>query len=122
MRFLLDQSTDARLVAYLRRLGHDAIRVGRDLPSGLTDLDVLAQAAMSEHVLITDDRDFGELVFRHRQPHTGVIYLRLGPDADLPFKIERLEHVLTHHVGELRHFLVVTRHNVRIRTAGDDTR
>ena len=49
MRFLLDQSVDARLVAYLIALGHDALRVGRDYPSGLPDDQVLAIARQGAH-------------------------------------------------------------------------
>src|SRR5581483_6100263 len=45
---------------------------------GLPDTQVLAIAYPEGRVPITDDRDVGELVFRHRQPHAGVIFLRLG--------------------------------------------
>jgi predicted nuclease of predicted toxin-antitoxin system len=119
MRFLLDQSTDARLLAYLHREGHDALRVGRDLPPGLADTDVLAQAAATGRILVTDDRDFGELVFRRRQRHVGVIYLRLGPGADLSLKTERLGYVLAHNANQLDQFLVVTRHDVRVRAQAE---
>jgi predicted nuclease of predicted toxin-antitoxin system len=115
MRFLLDQSSDARLVPYLRRLGHDATRVGADYLSGLSDRQVLSLAQAEGRILITDDRDFGELVFRLRQPHTGVIFLRLGDYADLSTKIERVAHVLTHYPDQCDHFLVVTRTSVRVR-------
>lgn len=117
MRFLLDQSSDARLVPYLQSLGHDAIRVGRDHPPGLPDVEVLRLAQAEERVLITDDRDFGELVFRHRQAHTGVIYLRLGAYVPLPTVIERLDHVLLDYAEQLDQFLVVTPDRVRVRHA-----
>ena len=113
MRFLLDQSTDARLLGYLRGQGHDALRVGTDVPAGLPDTEVMARAAAADRILITDDRDFGELVVRRRQPHAGVIYLRLGPDADLPVKTERLGYVLARYADQLDQFLVVTRRDVR---------
>ncbi len=63
MKFLLDQSTDARLLPYLRDLGHDATRIGSDYPSGLSDEEVLAIAREEGRILITDDRDFGELIY-----------------------------------------------------------
>ena len=116
MRFLLDQSADARLIAVLHHRGHDAIRVGRELPPGLPDTDVLAFAVQANRILITDDRDFGELVFRRLKPHTGVIYLRLGPDATLPIMTARLGYVLDHYADQLDEFLVVTRHEVRVRS------
>jgi predicted nuclease of predicted toxin-antitoxin system len=115
MRFLLDQSTDARLVQFLRERGHDATRIASDYPAGLTDRAVLTLAHAEQRILITDDRDFGELVFRLQQPHAGVIFLRLGEEADLATKIARLDCVLTHYADRLDQFLVVTPHRVRIR-------
>jgi predicted nuclease of predicted toxin-antitoxin system len=115
MRFLLDQSSDARLVLHLQAHGHDATRIGRDHPGGLSDAQVLAIAHAERRILITDDRDFGELVFRLRQSHAGVIFLRLGAYADLPTRVERLDHVLTHYADEMGEFLVVSRRNIRVR-------
>ena len=115
MKFLLDQSTDARLIAYLRTHGHDATRIAKEHPAGLPDVQVLAIAHAEGRILVTDDRDFGELVFRLRQPHSGVIYLRLGEYSELETKIERLEHVLARYGDQLDHFLFVTRRGIRIR-------
>jgi predicted nuclease of predicted toxin-antitoxin system len=115
MRFLLDQSTDARLVQYLREHGHDVTRIGSEYPEGLADAQVLAIGHAERRIVITDDRDFGELVSRHRQPHAGVIYLRLGPLADLALRIKRLADVLQRHAGQLDQFLVVGRESVRVR-------
>jgi predicted nuclease of predicted toxin-antitoxin system len=114
MNFLLDQSVDARLVAWLTARGHDAKRIGRDYPHGLPDREVLAIAQRESRILITDDRDFGELVFRHRQPHTGIIYLRLA-SYSLALTTARLEEVLTNHASWLDRFLVVTPASVRER-------
>lgn len=115
MKFLLDQSTDARLIAYLRSQGHDATRIAADYPSGLPDTEVLAIAVREGRILITDDRDFGELVFVQRQPHTGVIYLRLGEYADLATKTARLAFVLDRYAEQLDQFVVVTLREVRVR-------
>jgi predicted nuclease of predicted toxin-antitoxin system len=113
MRFLLDQSTDARLGVYLRSLGHDATRIGAEHPAGLPDMTVLAIAKREGRILITDDRDFGDLVVRSQQPHAGIIYLRLGPYAELTVKIDRLDYVLAHYATQLDQLLVVTLHRVR---------
>ncbi len=115
MRFLLDESADARLLPYLRGQGHDVTRLVTDYPAGLADPRVLAIAVAEQRILITDDRDFGELVFRRRQPHAGVIYFRLGEYAELSTKVERLDHVLTYYADQLDQFLVVTEHRVRVR-------
>jgi predicted nuclease of predicted toxin-antitoxin system len=116
VRFLLDQSADARLVGELQARGHDATRVGRDYPGGLRDDEVLRLAVREDRILVTDDRDFGELVFKRGHSHRGVIFLRLGEHADLTVKRERLEYVLDHVADRLDQFLVVTRHRVRTRS------
>jgi predicted nuclease of predicted toxin-antitoxin system len=114
MKFLLDQSTDARLIIHLKHLGHDVTRIGSHYPSGLSDQDVLALAKQKKRILITDDRDFGELVFRLKLPHAGVIFLRLGTYAPLDLKIARLSFVLTQYSTKLDQFLVVTKDTVRV--------
>jgi len=114
MKFLLDQSTDARLIGWLTDHGHDAIRIGREYPPGLSDREVLAIAKREGRILITDDRDFGELVFRHRYPHRGVIYLRLA-SYSFALTTARLEEVLTKYADRLNRFLVVTPASVRAR-------
>jgi predicted nuclease of predicted toxin-antitoxin system len=114
MKFLLDQSTDARLIPFLKTLGHDVTRIGSHYPPGLPDQEVLPLAKQKQRILITDDRDFGELVFRLQQPHAGVIFLRLGTYAPLSLKSERLSYVLTNYSDQLDQFLVVTKDTVRI--------
>ena len=115
MRFLLDENADARLIVYLQASGHDAVRLVTNYPAGLADRDVLAIARAEGRILVTNDRDFGELVFRYRQPHAGVVLFRLGDYAELATKIERLEHVLRYHSERLDQFLVVTVRDVRVR-------
>lgn len=66
MKFLVDESADARLIVRLRALGHDVTSVARDHRRGLPDHHVLSIAHAEGRILITDDRDFGELVFSLR--------------------------------------------------------
>src|SRR3990172_7639619 len=113
MRFLVDESSDARLAHYLSSLGHDATTVAADYTSALADSEVLAIAHREERVLIANDRHFGELVFRLGRPHAGVILFRLG-STSLGVKIDRLNYVLSHYSDRLDHFLVVRDRLVRI--------
>ncbi len=114
MKFLLDQSTDGHLAIYLRKLGHDVTRIAADYPAGLLDPKILSIARAEGRVLITDDRDFGEWVFRFKLSHAGVIFLRLGTYAPLELKIERINYVLAHYADQLDQFLVVKKGNVRV--------
>jgi predicted nuclease of predicted toxin-antitoxin system len=114
MKFLLDESADLRLAAYLQGLGHDVTAIARDYSPSIPDNEVLAIAEQEERILITFDRDFGELVFSHHQSHSGILYFRLGP-IDLPTEISRINHVLDNYSDQLNRFLTITRRSVRVR-------
>lgn len=75
---------------------------------------MLTIAQQEQRILITEDRDFGELVFRRRRPHTGVIYLRLPP-MELKPRIARVQEVLDRYSDRLDQFVVVTEKTVRVR-------
>lgn len=115
MRFLLDESADARMRFHLQSLGHDVVGIAREYPSGLSDRDVLAIAYRTSRIVITSDRDFGQLVFGDKQPHAGVIFLRLGSSPPLSTITARLDTVLSEHAHQLDRFLVVTQDMVRVR-------
>ena len=116
MRFIVDASSDARLVPHLKRQAHDVTRVGTDYRADLKDAEILVIAVRENRVLITDDRDFGELIFRLRQPHAGVIYLRLDTVL-FEVRAERIDDVLATYGDRLDQFLVVTEDSVRIRSS-----
>jgi len=115
MRFLLDESADVRLVAYLLSLGHDVTAIARDYPASLADQQVLSIATSGGRVLITRDRDFGELIVNQQLPHQGVIFLRLRL-LSLANQTSRVGFVLAHHQADLQagEFLVVTDSRVRV--------
>lgn len=114
MRFLVDESVDPRLAAYLNEQGHEAVLVLAEPGQGTGDLDVLAFAAASGRILLTNDQGFGELVFRRRFPHSGVILFRM---QRVPIEQRRaaLDAVLRDHAGEVTQFLVVSEAGIRAR-------
>ncbi len=76
MNFLADEGIDRSIVNGLRQLGFNVFYVIDETRS--LDDDVLLQIAAAEkRILITKDKDFGELVFRLNKAHAGVVLLRL---------------------------------------------
>ena len=117
MKFLLDENIDARLLPFLQELGHDVTSVAKDYLYGLLDEDVLAIAHQEHRILITNDRDFGELIFRQQLSHSGILLFRLTPyDANIHLRKKRLQYILDNYTDQLSHFLVVTAKRVRVRT------
>lgn len=121
MKFLLDESAEFRLAAYLKHLGHDVTAIAHDYPHALPDPEVLAIARREQRILVTNDRDFGELIFRRRLPHCGVIFFRLR-DQSVETKLAWLQQILRDYADQLDQFLVVTERRVRVRSPSRSAR
>ncbi len=113
MKFLVDESTGAAVVGYLRSVGHDVLGVSELMPQA-DDQSILARAASEERIVVTNDKDFGQLVFRSCQPHRGVLLLRLR-DESPEIRVAVVKAVLNEHADQLfDHFTVATETGVRI--------
>ena len=78
MRLLANENVPGAAIAALRAAGHDAVWVRTELP-GANDQDVLARAQEEGRLLVTFDKDFGELAFRHRLPAAcGIVPFRMA--------------------------------------------
>jgi predicted nuclease of predicted toxin-antitoxin system len=82
MRWLVDECVAAALVHELRAAGHDASYMADGGP-GTVDASVLQLAHEQKRLLLTEDKDFGDLVFRARMPVPGVVLMRLTPQQGL---------------------------------------
>lgn len=107
MRFLVDECTEPVVARWLRSQGHDASSVYEE-NRGLDDDSILEKANTENRILITNDKDFGELIFREQKTHKGVILLRLR-DEQAVNKISVLKRLLRHYKNKLLNdFVVVT--------------
>ena len=113
MRFLVDECTGPAVAQWLRQQNHDVISVFDEI-RGADDKEVIQKASEQNRILITNDKDFGELVFREKKLHKGVILLRLE-DERVANKIAVLKELLEKYENSLSgHFIVVTETIVRI--------
>jgi predicted nuclease of predicted toxin-antitoxin system len=112
MKFLVDECTGPSVAAWLRDDGHEVFSVYEDA-RGVED-DIILQKAFEENwILITNDKDFGDKVFRNGRLHKGVILLRLE-DERATSKIKVLSHLLEKYIDRLPNaFVVVTEKQVR---------
>jgi predicted nuclease of predicted toxin-antitoxin system len=89
VRFLADEGFDSRVVDALRAAGHDVMAVAV-VAKGARDSDVLDLAHREARVLLTEDRDFGQLVYASGLQHSiGVLYVRC-PERDRPMLPTRM--------------------------------
>ena len=77
MKIVADENIDSEIVSRLRADGHEVIYVSEESP-GIDDQSVLSRSVQTDGVLLTADKDFGDIVFRLRQVHAGVLLVRLG--------------------------------------------
>lgn len=114
MNFLADESVDQPIVKRLRADGHRVFAVAEMEPS-LPDDAVLTMANEQDALLLTVDKDFGELVFRQHRLSTGVVLIRLAGSPP-ETKAEIVSAAIRDHAGELTQaFSVVSHGMVRIR-------
>ena len=115
MRLLADECCDASLVDALRADNHDVLYAVETL-RGASDDDILDRAFSEHRLLVTEDKDFGELVYRLGLPTEGVVLLRFDV-ADRALKATRLLDLLEHQGNRLRgSFVVLEVDKVRIRS------
>jgi predicted nuclease of predicted toxin-antitoxin system len=114
VKLLADEGVDAAIVARLRSDGHDVVYIA-ELSPGTNDEVVLHLANTDERVLLTTDKDFGELVFRLRQSAFGILLVRL-PGLPSLNKADAVSEVIGEHGGEMAGaFTVLSPGLVRIR-------
>ena len=115
MKFLADAHVSHVVVAFLGEMGHDCTTASY-LPAGLADEGVLAVAVSEQRILITADKDFGQLVFRDGLPVTGVLLMRLRHAITEAERVERLRECWAEIVSLLpAHFVTVDQDSVRSR-------
>ena len=116
MRFLVDECTGPVVARWLREEQHDVFSVYEEA-RGMEDDVIIRKASDENRILITNDNDFGEKVYRERHPHRGVVFLRLD-DERANSKIDALRRLLASYPGRLSdHFIVVTETRVRFARA-----
>lgn len=115
MRILADHNIEAPLASALRRAGHDVLNVAEALPPETDDETVLAVAHEEKRILLTNDKDFGELAFLQGRASVGLMLLRLA-GLDSSAKADRTVAVVSF-LGDRLHgaFVVVTESKIRRR-------
>ena len=83
----------------------------------MEDDDIIRKAYYENRILITNDKDFGDKVYRERHPHRGVVFLRLDDERAIR-KVDVLRRLLARYPDLLSdHFVVVTETRARFARA-----
>src|SRR3989338_5029394 len=110
MRFLIDQNLGRKFTNLLSQAGCDAIFI-KDLLPKASDEDVLSLAERESRIVVTNDKDFGKLIFKLSRPSAGVILLRIS-STDPETRFAMIKGALHKAEGK---FIVVEERQIRIR-------
>jgi predicted nuclease of predicted toxin-antitoxin system len=112
VRFLVDECTGPAVARWLREQGHEVFSVYEEA-RGAEDAWIIQKAFDEDWILITNDKDFGEEVYRERRPHKGVVLLRLENERTAN-KIRTIQRLIDEYADRLPgQFAVVTETQVR---------
>lgn len=114
-KFIVDECTGIAVAHFLRDQGFDTVSVSEESPQ-TSDRAILQRAVAEQRIVVTNDKDFGDMVFRDNYPHCGVLLLRLADDGVIT-KLQVVAAVLNQYVDRLQNrFVVATEQNIRIRS------
>ena len=114
LKVIVDVGTGKAVEDWLRGAGYETTAV-RDIDPRMRDVDILALAVSEQRLLVTMDKDFGDLVYRSGQAHAGVPLLRLE-DAGSDEKVKIVEAIFAKYGNQLfGHFSVYQNGRLRIR-------
>lgn len=113
MRFLADESCDFAVVRALRAAGHDVVAVAELSPQA-EDEAVISLAVRERRILLTEDKDFGQLVYADRRATGGILLLRFPATARSGLAKAVLELVRRRGERLIGRFIVIQPSRIRI--------
>ena len=114
LRFLADESCDFGVVRVLRSAGYDVVAL-TEITTRSVDDEVIAQSYDENRILLTEDKDFGQLVFASRADSAGVILIRFPGNARKALQ-ETVIKLIQEQGNEIRNaFVVVQPGHIRVR-------
>jgi predicted nuclease of predicted toxin-antitoxin system len=114
MKFLIDVGVGKLVEQFLASKGYDVKNI-RDLDPRMPDHNILALALREKRIVVTMDKDFGELVYNSGNNHAGVLLLRLE-DFSGTEKVKIISILFDHYSDKFSgHFCVFQNNKLRIR-------
>jgi len=110
VKFCVDECCNVELVQHLQSGGHNVLYIAQYKPGALDD-EVLLQAFTEKRILLTEDKDFEELVYRLKKPAYGIVFLCFEVQ-ERHLKWPRLNKLIDRYGSRLEgHFVVVDNEN-----------
>ena len=111
MKFLVDVCIGSKIARWLKDIGYDVVEVRTSDPQ-MTDEDIIDWAFKERRIILTADKDFGELAVSRGKKHCGMVRF---PDAPFELRKSLLEQLLQNYAAELSREKIITVFPNRIR-------
>jgi predicted nuclease of predicted toxin-antitoxin system len=119
IKFLADANIEKGIVEYLRTMQYD-VKWVPEYNATLSDTQLLRIANKEKRILITNDKDFGELIFLQKKLTTGIILFRIKGQKTSA-KIHLIKRIFQYFNEKLlHHFIVITSHKIRFINLKED--
>ena len=120
MDFLANENFPLLSFRLLREVGHRVVSIIQEAP-GSKDEDILRRAHTEKLIILTFDRDYGELIYRHRAfPPAGVVYFRFAPATPAEPSEILINLINEIHLALSDKFTIIERGRVRQRSLSVD--
>lgn len=114
LTIVIDESADYAIVDQLRANNFIVYAIIDETPS-ISDKEVLHIATEKNALIITEDKDFGELVFRFQLSHRGILLIRMVSSKSFEKADAVLRAMINHHHELINNFSVLDENKLRIR-------
>lgn len=113
MKFLIDVNIEKQIIEELISLGHDVKCIAEIAPT-MKDIDIFKLANAENLIIITNDKDFGEIVFRQNLISTAIVLIRVKSQC-VEKKIELIKNILVCGTEKIeKHFVVLSENKIRL--------
>ena len=113
IKLLANENIPSASIALLQKEGFDVLAASREFPGSIDEV-VLSRARQEARVLVTFDRDYGELIFHRQLPvPPAVIYLRFIPKH--PLEVAEIVQQIVNQTEIMGYFVAADRESLRRR-------
>ena len=114
MKFVADENIERPIILFLRSEGYDVFSVAESCV-GITDEEILRMSNQEDRILLTNDKDFGELIFHQKRVTSGILLIRSSIDKS-ETKLKLVRQILTKIGDKLEgNFVVIYEGGYRLR-------
>ena len=110
---LADENLNARFIENLRNAGFEVLSVSEQF-SGIADTSVVSLAMQETAILITEDKDFGELVFAHKIARLTVVFLRYKKQEVAMMQVLLLQVIQAYSIQDGNFFITIAKGRIRV--------